>query len=546
MTTVAAFEFVAGKYHATPWGRHVNEGAIEWPPSPWRLLRALIATGFNRLGWADGIPAEARELLTKLAEQPPRYHLPRANASHSRHYLPLFDGKTTKVLDTFAVLAEPMFVEWDVQLGVAERALLGSLLEAMPYLGCAESWVQAQLTTTAPPQDDVRWCSAGKQPPSPSMGYERVDLLSPLPAARYGAWRAEHVATSAQLMLERETEKALEKGKKAPAKLSAKQLAAIEERYPGELCEMLRVDTGALQAEGWSVPPGSRWITYWRASDSLDSLRSEQAREARAPVDTIVFAVSSRTVSGKTLQPLRRALQVAERLHRALAKKADGASPATVRQLVGKDEQNEKVLGHKHAYVLPFAANASKQDPQKHDVAPIDHIVVHVRNGMTAEARKTIESDLKSLYAREATLKLVPVWAGTATSFEKLSLTGESRVWVSHTPYLCPRHLKPKGRHTLFGQIDEELRSLGIEGLQTVEFEARDGWAPADTAMAVINASKVSSRWRSFLKERAFGPQPPRRQPALGLKLSFDRLVRGPIAIGYASHFGLGLFEPVR
>ena len=32
--------FPGGRYHATPWGRHVNEGVPEWPPSPWRLLRA--------------------------------------------------------------------------------------------------------------------------------------------------------------------------------------------------------------------------------------------------------------------------------------------------------------------------------------------------------------------------------------------------------------------------------------------------------------------------------------------------------------------------
>jgi len=38
-----SFKFPAGRYHATPWGRHVNEGAVEWPPSPWRILRALEA-----------------------------------------------------------------------------------------------------------------------------------------------------------------------------------------------------------------------------------------------------------------------------------------------------------------------------------------------------------------------------------------------------------------------------------------------------------------------------------------------------------------------
>ena len=35
----------AGRFHATPWGRHVNEGAVEWPPSPWRFLRATGAAG---------------------------------------------------------------------------------------------------------------------------------------------------------------------------------------------------------------------------------------------------------------------------------------------------------------------------------------------------------------------------------------------------------------------------------------------------------------------------------------------------------------------
>ena len=40
MTTIR-LTFPAARYHATPWGRHVNEGVPEWPPSPYRLLRAL-------------------------------------------------------------------------------------------------------------------------------------------------------------------------------------------------------------------------------------------------------------------------------------------------------------------------------------------------------------------------------------------------------------------------------------------------------------------------------------------------------------------------
>ncbi|MFZ2345189.1 MAG: type I-U CRISPR-associated protein Csb2, partial [Candidatus Microthrix parvicella] len=40
--------FPLGRYHATPWDRHVNEGAVEWPPSPWRMVRALIAVWHDR------------------------------------------------------------------------------------------------------------------------------------------------------------------------------------------------------------------------------------------------------------------------------------------------------------------------------------------------------------------------------------------------------------------------------------------------------------------------------------------------------------------
>ena len=43
MSITLKLTFPAGRYHATPWGRHVNEGVPEWPPSPWRLLRALVA-----------------------------------------------------------------------------------------------------------------------------------------------------------------------------------------------------------------------------------------------------------------------------------------------------------------------------------------------------------------------------------------------------------------------------------------------------------------------------------------------------------------------
>jgi CRISPR-associated protein Csb2 len=68
--------FPAGRYHATPWGRHVNEGVPEWPPSPWRLLRALIAT------WRRKCPDLSETVVRRLLEHllpPPMFYLPPAS-----------------------------------------------------------------------------------------------------------------------------------------------------------------------------------------------------------------------------------------------------------------------------------------------------------------------------------------------------------------------------------------------------------------------------------------------------------------------------------
>ena len=80
--------FLAGRFHATPWDRHVNEGVPEWPPSPWRIVRALVAT------WRRTLPDLSQEqiepILRELANKPPEFVLPVASTGHSRHYMPWF------------------------------------------------------------------------------------------------------------------------------------------------------------------------------------------------------------------------------------------------------------------------------------------------------------------------------------------------------------------------------------------------------------------------------------------------------------------------
>ena len=134
--------FPAGRYHATPWGRHVNEGEVAWPPDPWRILRALIATWHHKvkpLKRADS--ATLVKLIESLASESPQYRVPPANHSHTRHYLPQWKhGATSLVFDAFAVVDRdaPMHVVWPgVVLSQDKRGLLNESLSHPGYLGRA-------------------------------------------------------------------------------------------------------------------------------------------------------------------------------------------------------------------------------------------------------------------------------------------------------------------------------------------------------------------------------------------------------------------------
>ncbi|MBZ5586669.1 MAG: type I-U CRISPR-associated protein Cas5/Cas6 [Acidobacteriia bacterium] len=84
MTTIE-LRFPAHRFHGTPWGRHVNEGVPEWPPSPYRLLRSLFDAWKRKR--PDLPETRVEEVLRALASEPPRFALPKGTASHTRSYL---------------------------------------------------------------------------------------------------------------------------------------------------------------------------------------------------------------------------------------------------------------------------------------------------------------------------------------------------------------------------------------------------------------------------------------------------------------------------
>jgi CRISPR-associated protein Csb2 len=181
--------FPTGRMHATPWGRHVNEGAVEWPPSPWRLLRGLIALWRRGLPDGEEISEESMGRLVEALTAPPSFSLPPASQGHTRHYMPTFKGNTTKIFDSFVVLqpeAPVRFVWPGLELQPSERELLARLLSAMSYFGRAESLVLARIGEPFEGPFD----SVPADEPWTDAESELVPVLCPLAPQRYAEWKA--------------------------------------------------------------------------------------------------------------------------------------------------------------------------------------------------------------------------------------------------------------------------------------------------------------------------------------------------------------------
>jgi CRISPR-associated protein Csb2 len=132
---VIALSFPAGRFHANPWGRHVNEGVAEWPPSPYRLIRALFDAWKRR--FPDWPSSRVETIFRQLSSAPPAFRLPPATASHTRSFLDRNTGdaiEKTLIFDAFVVVdpTNSVLMAWDqVELSIEEQTDLQVLLASI-------------------------------------------------------------------------------------------------------------------------------------------------------------------------------------------------------------------------------------------------------------------------------------------------------------------------------------------------------------------------------------------------------------------------------
>jgi CRISPR-associated protein Csb2 len=493
MPTTLAFRFPLGRYHANPWDRAVNEGASEWPPSPWRILRALVATWHTR--WPDLPAAEIDALLDALAD-PPSYKTPPADTGHTRHYLPDLGhrsaetGNTDLTLDPFLSIGRnddcELRVRWDAELTDGQRQTLVKLAELVPYLGRSESVCQARL---------VRPNEEGAESLEPDETWWRP------------AGTADGAASSVRLL--------------APTRPFAR--AALE------------VTTGDVRKQKRTLPPGTRWVTYAIGeSDAREDGRRRGQKDERPTERSVRQPTALRfAVIGRAPMQLVNSVLISDEAHRLAGKQLEKADipDARRKQIMGT---GGAPTNHTHAHWIPISG-------QGESAGSVQYLLVYVPLGLEPKEIAAIlglhrlsgkrggEDGYEVRGFPEQHLLFQAAGQVEDVAPELCAPPGALR-WRSVTPYLPVRHRHPK-RQTV-----EEFLAADL----AAELGNRCLPAPISMTIADPTAGKaIQFRRYRMAKERLRDAR-----PAVGLRLEFAEPIDGPLLLGQLSHFGFGMFAP--
>lgn len=447
MGTTLSVTFPLGRYHATQWDGGANTSDVEWPPSPWRILRALVATWYAR--WPD-LPAADLERILEALGTPEAYRTPPALPGSTRHYMPdvkhvhAATGNTDEVIDAFLAVppAEPLLIHWSATLPPEDRATLAKLVELMPYLGRSESICDVCLDDDEPVPDSS-WWRLGQAGPD----VRQVTLLAPDGPVQRHQLEATTVATR-----------------------KARRL----------------------------IPGGSRKVTYGTAAPRTVSTPRQRPREPRE-INCLRFELASAV-------PLRarNAVLAADAMHAAISKELRGRyDPAATAAFVGLDpDGGRRRAPHDHIHILPIPAS-----DRTAAFLPAGTVITSLyawrREGIPFDFANTIQRNVHELWTPqhlEREMATQSVLTAGAGRIEQLlpQLCRPAQEWVSVTPYLPVRHRK-RGQDTA-----QYLKS-------DLDFECGYRDRPAPLAAEVVDSPQNRREISQYRRRRTNDKLPGRR-----------------------------------
>lgn len=247
-----------------------------------------------------------------------------------------------------------------------------------------------------------------------------------------------------------------------------------------------------------------------------------------------LFAVSaSRVVTtaryalNSTVLPLvQDALPFAEQVRRALIRNRVDTSHSEA--ITGKTIGGTPLEGHEHAHYL-----ATDEDGD----GRLDHVTIYAPCGFSQEDTDALGA-MRSIFRRgnRPDVSMVLTGLGNREQFAQVPVFARSRRWRSVTPFSLPRFSTrgvgkpPRPRDLPAAQLQRELRRRGLP--EAISIKRIEGVAVNQRPMA---------RWLDFQTRRFKGDA---GHGLAGFEIEFAEAVAGPMALGFACHFSLGLFAP--
>lgn len=218
---------------------------------------------------------------------------------------------------------------------------------------------------------------------------------------------------------------------------------------------------------------------------------------------------------------------------------AGAASPT----LAGKRADGAPLVGHAHAFFLPTDEDGD---------SALDHLTLYCAAGFGPNEQQALEA-LDHIYANDETLAvhvaLQRLPGAQPADFPDAPLLATALRWRSATPFSLTRHYKTRGqKRDRFppeqlpeANLREEAARRGLPTIAALRrLETGALWQHAERRPA----GGRPLFWGEFHQRRAFGEGRHGDELGLGFEIEFAEPVAGPIALGYACHFGLGLFVP--
>lgn len=512
MPLIIEQSFPLGRFHATRWKMGAfGDSYGEWPPSPWRLLRALANRWFQ---WSRETGDEDRStldrMLVELSRELPEYYLPAHTKKGEplKQYFPVGleekykykknpatkkseldyqyrDTATTLTDDGCWLIPSNDSIFWVWRnVAIHESQLLDELLARVLYFGRAESWTNLRRVEQLPSQLAVR-----------------------------------------------------------PVQLHEKRVASahpvlVPDPRSEDRLNLLFSPTGHRDVKNQDIPPGTRW--YYAVLPDPPKIKFIFRRKHRYPKNLTHMQF---TIVGQVLPAIKYWCLLTEQFRRHALREhcrvligdtncdysgLDAQTKSKMSGLTGKDGNGLPLADHSQVYfaVLPDAeGKATRLAAWCRTPFSQEEI-----EALLAAARFSLLWDSASPKWK---IKLLPLPFEMPLSPQ---LMGTSQHWESVTPFVPPRQRRR------FRKNGKERPGEAIELIATKLCQRIYGITPASVKGYAVEEwpyVHISAR------ERAQKGGQRVTLPSFRLTMEFANPVSGPIALGDSSHFGLGIFRPL-